>query len=401
MSRPSISKIVDKLYDNANFKDLFRYNEYTNNIELTRTPQWNERGLVLTDGHVLQMRWFLDKTLDMDLNVNLVEEVCYLLSSLQSYHPIKDYLRGLKWDGVVRLDKWLVDICMADDNVYVRNAGKYALIAAVNRIFEPGCQFDSMLILEGEQGGGKSTMLQALGGQWYLDTQLTTGENKKDLIDIMRTGWIIEIADLAGFRKHEVDYLRSFITRKVDRVRLAYGRMAKDFPRQCIFIGTHNPSGDNQYLKDDTGNRRFWPIKCGDKIRVDMMKQWRDQLWAEAYAMYLKKEQFHFTDDESLAILKGLHEEREVDIPVNEKIEQYVANRNCVHVEDIFTKVFKNGNMGAMSFAEQRSKATLIGIYFRRNKWIKGTNKKRNFYFRPGFEYEEPTRDENVWDNGL
>ncbi len=384
--KATLSKILSVSSEDDNLKDLFQYNKYSKDIEFKQMPIWGDDEKVLTDAHIVQMKLYMDTTHFMDLHDKTIEDVCFLLASKKSYHPIKDYLGNLRWDGIKRCDSWLVEICNTEDNCYIRNVSKYVLIAAVNRIFNPGVQFDHMLILEGAQGGGKSTMLNILGGEWYLDTQLSTSENKKDLIDVMRTGWIIEIADLAGFRKHEVDFLRSFITRKIDRVRLAYGRRAENFRRQCVFIGTHNPSGDNQYFKDDTGNRRFWPVQCNGMINNEKMRSWRDQLWAEAVVMYKNKEQYYLTDKESLDILDELHKEREIDIPIYEKIGVHLKNvvaqgKTEVTIEEILTNVFKISEIGKLSYSEQRSKVTMIGIYMRKAKWRKGNNQNSNTYY--------------------
>lgn len=198
-------------------------------------------------------------------------------------HPVREYLNALKWDGTKRMETWLIDAAGAEDNEYVRGVSKLVLIAGVARIFEPGCKFDFMLILEGVQGSGKSTLVRKLGREWALEglPPLRSAVDK-DVVDAMRGKWIIEIEEMNVAKKADSDAMKAFVTRCVDRVRLPYDRASRDFPRQCVFIGTVN---DDSYLQDSTGNRRYLPVKVG-RIYPDKMDT--DQVWAEAVASWKK-----------------------------------------------------------------------------------------------------------------
>lgn len=192
-------------------------------------------------------------------------------------HPVRDYLNGLAWDGVERLDRWALTYLGAEDTPLNRAFGALWAISAVARIMRPGAKVDHMLILEGPQGARKSTALKVLAGEaWFTDELAEIGS--KDAAQQMRGVWIVEIAELDAIGRAEVSRIKAFLTRTVDRYRPPYGRYVIDVPRQCVFAGSVNP---DTYLRDETGNRRFWPLRCGT-IDLDALRRDRDQLWAEA-----------------------------------------------------------------------------------------------------------------------
>jgi len=192
-------------------------------------------------------------------------------------HPIREWLNSLKWDGVPRLNTWLSTYCGALESEYVNAVGRKTLMGAVARVYEPGIKFDSVLVLEGEQGTGKSTTCAILGGKWFGDAPLDI-HNPKDTIEYVHSHWIIEFSEMASTRKADVNALKNFITRQEDDARPAYARVRVRFPRQSIFIGTVNPDNIG-YLSDDTGNRRFWPVLC-TKFSLEKLRADRDQLFA-------------------------------------------------------------------------------------------------------------------------
>lgn len=196
------------------------------------------------------------------------------------HHPILEYLSRLVWDGKKRIDTWLIEYGGAADSPFNRTVGAIVLIAAVRRVTRPGCKFDELLVLESEQGRGKSTMLRALcpRDEWFSD-DLPLGLEAKQVIERTTGKWIIEAAELTNIRKTQVEQLKSFLSRQIDGpVRLAYGRMATELPRQFLVIGTTN---SRTYLRDASGNRRFWPVQI-KKFDVPAIIRDRDQLWAEA-----------------------------------------------------------------------------------------------------------------------
>jgi predicted P-loop ATPase len=196
-------------------------------------------------------------------------------------HPVRDHLGALAWDGVPRIETWIPRYLGAEDTAFNRSAGALWLISAVARIFRPGVKADHMLVLEGPQGAGKSTALKILAGEdWFTDELPDLGS--KDAAMHMQGVWIIEIAELDAIGKAEVSRIKAFLTRTTDRFRPPYGRYTIEVPRSCVFAGTVNPDA---YLRDETGARRFWPVRCGT-IDIDALARDRDQLWAEAVARF-------------------------------------------------------------------------------------------------------------------
>lgn len=198
-----------------------------------------------------------------------------------TYHPVRDYLNSLKWDGANRLDGWLSTYAGAEDNEYVRAVASITLIAAVRRVRQPGCKFDEMPVLEGEQGTSKSSAMSILAvhEDWFAD-DLPLDSDSKVLMERTAGRWLVELAELKGLRRGAVEHVKSMLSRRVDKARLAYGRLTTEQPRQCVFFGTTN---DSQYLRDMTGNRRFWPVKV-NRFDLELLRRDRDQLWAEAAA---------------------------------------------------------------------------------------------------------------------
>lgn len=195
------------------------------------------------------------------------------------YHPVRQYLDSLQWDGIKRLDTWLVDLTGAKDTPYVRAVGAITLMAAVRRVRQPGCKFDEMLVLISPQGAEKSTLLSSMAvrNEWFTDELVLNGKNR-EVVEIMSGKWIVEAAELTGIK--QVEHVKAVLARGVDRARKAYAHEVADYPRQCIIIGTTN---SDTFLHDTTGNRRFWPVKVV-RINTSEYMTIRDQLWAEAAA---------------------------------------------------------------------------------------------------------------------
>lgn len=228
----------------------------------------------------------------------------------RSYHPIREFIENLpEWDKVKRVDTLLIDYLGADDNEYVRAVTRKTLCAAIKRVLYPGCKFDSMLVLNGPQGVGKSTLIAKLAGEWFSDS-LNLGDTKdKTAAEKLQGYWILEIGELAGLKKAEVETLRSFLSRQNDIYRAAFGKRATPHLRQCVFFGTTN--AESGYLRDTTGNRRFWPVKTpgtGIKHSWDLTPELICQIWAEAL-VYVKQGEKLYLSAELEALSKA--EQRE------------------------------------------------------------------------------------------
>jgi predicted P-loop ATPase len=241
----------------------------------------------LTDGDVSQVQEWLQHVGIPKIGREIMGQAIHLRAQERPFHPVRDYLDLLRWDGVNRLDSWLTRYMGADESPYVKSIGRMFMIASVARVHEPGCKADYVLVLEGPQGAGKSRACEALGAPWFSDS-LPDVTRDKDASQHLRGKWIIEISELSALGRAEAEALKSFISRLVERYRPSYGREEAIEPRQCVFIGTTNRS---TYLGDDTGGRRFWPIKVG-LVDVAAIAADRDQLFAEAVAAYRSGERW-------------------------------------------------------------------------------------------------------------
>src|SRR5262245_7933537 len=206
---------------------------------------------------------------------------------INSFHPVREYLASLQWDGKPRIDRWLTTYGGAEDDKYTRAVGALFLIAAVRRVRKPACKFDEMMVLESPQGTDKSSALAVLAvdEDWFSD-DVPLNVDSKRAIEMLRGRWIVEAAELSGMKKAEVEHLKAFLSRQIDRARMAYGRLPIEVPRQCVVAGTTNKT---EYLRDTTGNRRFWPVLVR-RFNLDALRRDRDQLWAEAAAREAKGE---------------------------------------------------------------------------------------------------------------
>jgi len=227
-----------------------------------------------------------------------VAEAAEALARANGFHPVRDYLDALEWDGVQRLDDWISDFVGADKSPYVMRVSRWFLMGMVARVFEPGVKFDFCLVLEGSQGRGKSSLLRALGGQWFGDTDLDL--HSKDSMSSIRGKWLYEFAELDSIARAEATRQKSFLSRQVDEYRPPYGRRDIRSPRQLVFSGTTNVNWG--WNKDETGGRRFWPVECKSDIDFKGLEKARDQLFAEAVVLYRKGKRFWPDSDEQRKI---------------------------------------------------------------------------------------------------
>lgn len=374
-------KTVEFMEADQQINAILAFNQFSEDIEFLRTPEWDPSifaGKTLDDQDITQLRYYLSNIHNSEPARAVAGEACYIISKRHSYHPVKKHIEAAHWDNIQRIDEWLINSVHCEDNPYTRAVSAKFLIATVARVYNPGCKFDHMLILEGDQGIGKSTLVELLAGDWYLDTNFNNKD--KDLIDSMRGALIIEISELTGMNKKDVDWLKSFLSKKVDRVRLPYAARSKDFQRKCVFVGTYNPSGNNMYLRDDTGNRRFWPVECNGMINFSYVKEYKNQLWAEALVRYKNKEKYFIYEPEVIEILNGMHRERELESPTYNTIREWLNDKTEVSMREILEDCM---GMKGKSPSEQLSGAIIVGIIMKKLGWRKGINTKRDRYYLP------------------
>lgn len=261
-------------------------NEMKHSLAAVRDLPWRavKGASPWTDRDDAHLRHYLEHVYGISSKDRIFDAV-NVAATRNTFHPVRDYLDGCTWDGVPRVETLLVDYLGAEDSAYTRAVTRKTLAAAVSRIYRPGCKFDYMLTLRGRQGLGKSAFIAKLGGAWFSDT-LTTVQGK-EAYEQLQGVWIMEMGELAGMRKAESEAIKLFISKQNDQFRPAYGRRTEEFPRQCIFIGTTNES---QFLRDTTGNRRFWVVDTPNEPARNM---WDDltpetvrRIWAEAVELY-------------------------------------------------------------------------------------------------------------------
>ena len=293
----TIENVVIILTHDPKLTGRLALNEMDHNIVTLSSLPWDKaKGLrQWNDADDAALRYYLERTYGLSGKDRIFDAV-NVVAKQNAFHPVREYLDGCVWDGVPRVETLLIDYLGAEDNAYTRAVTRKAMAAAVARIYRPGCKFDYMLTLRGRQGLGKSALIAKLGGQWFSDT-FTTMQGKEAYEQVLGV-WLVEVGELAGMRKAEAETIKLFISKTSDRFRPAYGRRLQEFPRQCIFIGTTN---ETQFLRDTTGNRRFWVVDTPNDPERDMWDELTPEtvalIWGEAVEMYKAGEKLYLAKD--------------------------------------------------------------------------------------------------------
>jgi putative DNA primase/helicase len=280
---PSLDNIFTILSNDEKWQGVFGFEQFSLRVMKLKPPPF-EGGEVgeWTDRDDARCVLWLGQTYSFSPRSDVVMDAVFLVADRNRYHEVRDYLAGLQWDGVPRLNAWLTRYLLVPDSEYVQLAGFKWLLGAVGRVMRPGCKMDNVLILEGVQDAGKSAAFRNLfGQQWFTDANIVIGD--KDAFAVMAGKWVIELAELDALSKSDSSNAKRFFTTAVDTYRPPYAKRAIDVPRQSVFGGTVN---FDTYLKDESGNRRYWPVKAGAPLDLKGLAADRDQIWAEAYKSY-------------------------------------------------------------------------------------------------------------------
>lgn len=307
----TIANVVLILNNDTRLTGCFGYNEFEQRETAIRRLPWDAKGKYkyprpLSDSDDAELRLYFEQVYGITGRGQIQDGLTVVLRG-NSYHPVKDYLDALQWDGVERLDTLYIDLFGADDTEYMRAITRKAHVAAVARIYDAGCKFDQVTVIVGDQGVGKSTSIARMGGAWFSDSVTTlTG---KEALESIQGSWLIELGELSSMKKAEVDVVKQFVAKTEDRFRVAYGKRIEHFPRRCVFFGTTN---EPDFLRDATGNRRFWVVNIlGREGLVDVWnyldKATVGQLWAEAKERYEAGESLYL-DKRLDAVARGIQE---------------------------------------------------------------------------------------------
>lgn len=288
IARSTIDNVWIILENDPLLKGKFALNRFAGRGEVLGSLPWDSRTQrrLWDDNDNQGLYWYLERVYHITGN-GKIDAALSLHSSTHSFNEIQEYLTRLKgtWDGIPRLDTLFIDYLGAKDTEYNRAVTRKAFVAAVARAMTPGCKYDTMLILTGPQGIGKSTLLDKMSRGWFNDS-IRSFEGK-EASELLQGVWIVEVSELDAFRRTDVSRIKQFLSLRADRFRAAYGRNVKELPRSCVFFGTTNNS---EFLQDTTGNRRFWPVDTGEQRNIKNV--WRDlsveldQLWAEAVSRW-------------------------------------------------------------------------------------------------------------------
>lgn len=373
----TVNNFVNAFKSDPLLNGLLAYDMLKETIVFTRpsfTAKGSKKGDLVNDTDISIIKGRIERMHgiynDAKLN-DAIEQV----SSDNAFHPIKLYLESLTWDGVPRIDTFLVDYMGAEDNAYTREAFRKMLLAAVTRIYEPGRKFDTALVFYSEQGVGKSTLIQRLSKGWFNDS--LTNLSGKESYEAIQFAWLVELAELSALRKSDVEAVKNFISKREDTYRGAYARRVKTHKRQCVFFGSTN---DDEFLKDATGNRRFFPVevKRTRKTRLIFEPEFDaivDQLWAEAMEGYMLGEALTLSD-EAEAIAGGTREEFTERTPIQGLIEEYLDRLFPADYEDRFLAQrldFLNGDLGEEG-TETKNSFSLIEL------WTEALGRRKDEY---------------------
>lgn len=351
-------------------------NEFTGEITVCgRPPYGGSAGRRWTDtDEVNTAAWMQEKGLNV--SPSIVGQAVGAHAEVNGFHPIRQYLQSLQWDGDPRVDSWLTNflgVKLTKENTeYVCQVGRKWLISAVARVMQPGCKADHMLLLEGEQGIGKSTVLKVLASEAWFTDQMPDINTKDAQLQTIGS-WIIEWGELDALQRSETLAVKAFMSRQTERFRRPYGKNVEEFPRQCVFAGTSNK---DEHFDDETGNRRFWPVACtfADPVGVAAV---RDQLWAEAYDLYQSGAHWWLESETVITAAKAEQAARLRSDPWAEKVLLATGMMTEATAEEILDKLNIPTSMWTQGMRARIGKCLRLCGFEKKVEWIGGKTVKR------------------------
>ncbi|WP_455537811.1 VapE domain-containing protein [Terrisporobacter sp.] len=304
----TLENLVLIIDNDENLKSI-AFNTQRDNIDVRGHLPWDRVKEGWSDSDTASLKVYLSKNYHIYAPAK-TKDALISVAATRLYHPIKEYLENLPpWDEIPRVENLLIDYFGAENNAYTKTVTRKTLIAAVSRIYNPGIKFDSVLIINGPQDIGKSTFFEKLAGSWFSDSLTITDMKDKSAAEKLQGYWILEIGELAGMKKMDVETIKSFISRTDDKYRASYGVSVEDHPRQCIIVGSTN--AESGFLRDITGNRRFWPVKVSGDSKYkswDMTREEVEQIWAETLELYKRGEKLYLEGEvKQMAIKEQFH----------------------------------------------------------------------------------------------
>lgn len=366
------------------WEGVLRYDAMALRVEIAAPPPWEK---------AVQNEWLARPWNDHDdslctewlqseagvlVGTPIAAQAVQTVAKEHTFHPVRAYLSRLRWDGTPRLVTWLADYMGADPSEYASVVGTRWMVSAIARVMQPGCKVDCMPVFEGIQGQGKSTVLRRLAEPWFTD--MIKDLQSKDTALSIAGKWIVEFQELEGFKGSTVEQLKAFLSRNEDRFRPPYGRSVIDSPRQCVFVGTTN---QQQYLQDETGNRRFWPVTCQRGVRPDQLALVRDQLWAEAATLFENEHSWWLDTPELRALAAVEQEARFVPDSWEEDVNEYVAKLDEVTISELLEIIAEIKPSKATQQDQKRMGKIMARLGWKRRRERIGEGKRAYVFKRP------------------
>lgn len=422
----TVYNLLQILSLHPDWQNVFMYNERDMMIYIKASPPYSKpkKNFIpyqINDEDYVKSQAWIEKKYGLSFSSKTVHEVVSAHAKTNcSVDPLLEYLKTLKWDQQPRLDTWLVDYAEVEDSEYTRQISSKYLISAMARTFDPGCKVDTMLILQGYQGDKKSTILSELAGEDYFTDHIESIQDKDGRMQLQGP-MIIEFSELDAFSKKERSAIKAFITTRIDRFRPPYAKSLVAVKRRCVFAGTTN---DKEFLQDQTGGRRFWPVETG-KLDIDGIKKNREQILAEAVHRYKAGEKWWLSDEMEIEAKKKQEEVREKDIwedmlinhiakpkgLINErwwpcfgtdKIRKYIAvsemaealgiekkdaSRNNRRINATAVAIGLKKSPGRKRISGEKHSVYYVPFSFYRNTEIKDNDEQLEFPEQGGFDY--------------